>query len=113
MLLPAEKADTLSRGRYLLCEWLRLADGSASSRARTAAPAAVVLAAVACAALAVLVRPVGWALVAAAAVRAWFALPAPGRTGLKRRTRREPGQILQFTRLFLLLRALLALTFCA
>jgi hypothetical protein len=75
---PAESADTLSRGRYLLGEWLRLPDGSASSRARTAALAGAVLAALAGAALAVLVHPAGWALVAAAAFLAWFALSAPG-----------------------------------
>jgi uncharacterized protein YhaN len=75
---PAESADTLSRGRYLLSEWLRLPDGSAPSRARTAALAGAVLAAVAGTALGVLVHPAGWALVAAAAVLAWFALSAPG-----------------------------------
>lgn len=74
---PAADAESLSRGRYLLSEWLRLPDGSGSPRARTAALAGALLVALCGVALGLLVHPAGWALLAGAGVLAWLALSGP------------------------------------
>lgn len=63
----APDAERLSRGRYVLSEWLRLpADDAGVGRMRLVTMIAAVVVALAGAALGVLVHPGGWALVAVA-----------------------------------------------
>jgi DNA repair exonuclease SbcCD ATPase subunit len=83
-------AEKLSRGRYVLSEWLRLpADDAGVGRMRLVTLLAAVVVALAGAALGLLVHPGGWALVVAALGLAALALSAATPAADAREARRS------------------------